>query len=494
MVSRACPVIVASLFMATRVLAQGAAPGAGASSSALARVSAATVTLEVQGVCCNVGGSGVLLTETGLIATSARVIEGARRVRVWLSTGETFDAEGALYYDHRLDLAFILIPGVGLPTAPTANSDSLMVGQRLLAIGAPPDQEATVTDGRLSAVRTEDGVRRLRLSVPIPLSSSGGPIVNEQGKVVGLIAGATDGNTQQFNDGISINDVGKALGHLQGETPTPFVEIVYGGTAETPVAGPSPGGSPIRTATGTARTNPDVDLDFRPLSGVVLYFEEQYAGQRSVRDSTGYVVSLTMEGNLGVERTNSREWLDQGAITPVAEQLLRTSYDIGQSDRSVSVLSMRPLASPIPTDSWELHIEGGRYWYSAAEGIHEGEATPGVVPREMLSAILAALPDNLPPEVHVPVLDALANRSQEVILRFGGHESRTIPVPRAGRECGANVLTRNVVVDAVQGTRRTGTETATIVVLARRPHVILGGAAFGVTLHLKCAVIPGVAP
>jgi S1-C subfamily serine protease len=516
MVSRACSVIVASVFMATRVLAQSAASGAGASSSPLARVSAATVTLEVQGVCCNVGGSGVLLTETGLIATSARVIEGARRVRVWLSTGERFDAEGALYYDHRLDLALILIPGVGLPSAPTANSDSLMVGQRLLAIGAPPDQEATVTDGRLSAVRTEDGVRRLRLSVPIPLSSSGGPIVNEQGKVVGLIVGAADGSTQQFNDGISINDVGSALGHLQGKTPTPFVEIVYGGTAETPVAGggtaetpvtgggtaetpmagPSLGSSPIRNATGMARTNPDVDLDFRPLNGVVLYFEEQYAGQRSVRDSTGYVVSLslTTEGNLGVERTNSREWRDQGAITPVAEQLLRTSYDIGQSDRSVSVLSMRPLASPIPTDSWELHIEGGRYWYSAAEGIHEGEATPGVVPREMLSAILAALPDNLPPEVHVPVLDALANRSQEVILRFGGHESRTIPVPRAGRECGANVLTRNVVVDAVQGTRSTGTETATIVVLARRPHVILGGAALGVTLHLKCAVIPGVVP
>ena len=494
MVSRAPSVIAASLFMATRLLAQTAASGAAASSTALARASAATVTLEVQGVCCNVGGSGVLLTETGLIATSARVIAGARRVRVWLSTGEMFDAEGALYYNHRLDLALILIPGVGLPSVSTANSDSLMVGQRLLALGAPPDQGATVTDGLLSAVRTEDGIHRLRLSVPIPLSSSGGPIVNEQGKVVGLIVGAPDGSTQPFNDGISINDVGGALGRLQGKTPTPFVEIAYGGPADTPVAGPSPGDSPIGTDAGIARTNPNVDLDFRPLSGVVLYFEEQYAGQHTVRDSTGYVVSLTTHGNLGVERTNSREWWNQGAIAPLAEQMLRTNYDIGQTDRSTSVFSMRPLDSPIPTDSWELHIEGGRYWYSAAEGIHEGGATPGVVPHEMLSAILAALPDNLPPEVHVSVLDALANRSQEVTVRFGGHESRTIPVPRQGRECGADIPTRNVVVDAVLSTRRTGTETVTIVVLARRPHVILGGAALGMTSSLKCAVIPGIVP
>ena len=270
-------------------------------------VAAATVTLEVQGVCCNVGGSGVLLTETGLIATSARVIEGARRVRVWLSTGEVFDAVGALYYDHRLDLALILIPGVGLPSAPTANSDSLIVGQRLVAIGVPPDQLATVTDGLLSAVRTEDGVRRLRLSVPIPMSSSGGPIVNEQGKVVGLVVAAVRGGTQHFNDGIPINDVGGELGRLQGKSPTPFVEMAYAETAYERVAASSPG------------------------------------------------------GNLALERTNRREWWDQAASDSLAEQELRTIYGIGNSDRSFSAYTLRPLVSTIPTDSWELHIEGGQY-------------------------------------------------------------------------------------------------------------------------------------
>jgi hypothetical protein len=112
----------------------------------------------------------------------------------------------------------------------------------------------------------------------------------------------------------------------------------------------------------------------------------------------------------------------------------------------------------------------------------------------MLSAILAALPDSLLPEVRVWVLDAVANRNQEVIVRFGRHESRRIPVPRDGGECGADVPTRDVAVEVVQGTRLTGTETVTIVVLARRPHVILGGAALGMRSSLKCAVIPGVVP
>ena len=494
MVYRTCAAIAASLFTATRVLAQSVAPGVGAWSPALARATAATVTLEVQGVCCNVGGSGVLLTETGLIATSARVIEGARRVRVWLSTGEEFDAVGALYYDHRLDLALILIPGVGLPSASISNSDSLIVGQRLLAIGVPPDRGATVTDGLLSAVRTEDGVRRLRLSVPIPLSSSGGPIVNEQGKVVGLVVAAVRGGTQRFNDGIPINEVGGELGRLQGRTPTPFVEMAYAEVAYERVAVPSPGDSPIGIAGGIARTNPVLDLDFRPLSGVSLFFEEQYSGQRRVRDRTGYIISLSPGGNLALERTNRREWWDQAAGGSLAEQELQTIYGIGNSDRSFSAYTLRPLVSTIPTDSWELHIEGGQYRYSSTEEVREGEVTPGIVPREMFSAILAALPDSLPPEVHVSVLDAVANRNQEVIVRFGGHESRQIPVPRDGGECGANVPTRNVQVDVVQGTRLTGTDTVTIVVLARRPHVILEGAALGMRSSLKCAVIPGVVP
>jgi len=490
--SRAYSAIAVSLFTATSVLAQSVPSSRDAAtwSAALARVSAATVTLEVQGTCCGASGSGLLLTHTGLIATSAHVIAGAQRVRVRLSTGEVFDAVGMLSYAPRLDLALILIPGVALPSAPLADSDRLVVGQRLLAIGVPFGEGTTVTETLLRAVRTEDGVRWLHMSVPVFPGAGGGPVVDEQGDVVGLVVVGAAAGAEPLDMAIPINDVRGAVERLAGRTPTPFAEMTYAGAASMPVAALSGYEPPIGAAAGAARPSSDFDLDFRPLNGVVLYFEEQYARLRSVRDSTGYVVSSTPDGKPAVERHNSREWRDQGAHVPLAVQQLRTTYVVGASNRSASVFTLKPRARPIPTVSWELHIERERYWYSSAEGVHEGQATPDVAPREMLSAILAALPDDLPPEVRVSVLDAEADSSLDVLVRFGGHESLAIPVPLDGRACGADVPTRSVAVDVVRATRRTGAETVTVVVLARRPHVILGGATVGMTASLKCAVLP----
>lgn len=495
MPSTAFSAIAAGFLTTTSLLAQHgpASRDAATWSAALGRVSAATVTLEVQGACCGESGSGLLLTHTGLIATSAHVIAGARRVRVRLSTGEVFDAVGMLFYATRLDLALILIPGVALPSAPLADSDSLVVGQRLLTIGVPFGQGTTVTEALLSGVRTEDGIRWLHMSVPVFPGAGGGPVVNEQGEVVGLVVAGAAGGAEPLDMAIPINDVRSAVGRLAGRTPTPFAEMSYAGTASMPVGEPSSSERPISAAAGAARPS-DFDLDFRPLNGVVLYFEEQYAGLHRVRDSTGYAVSSTPDGKPGVERTNSREWRDQGADAPLAEQLLRTTYVVGASNRWASAFTLQPHARPIPTASWELHIEGERYWYSSAEGVHEGQVTPGVAPREMLSAILAALPDDLPSEVRVSVLDAEADSSLDVTVRFGRHESLTVPVPLDGRVCGADVPTRSVAVEVVRATRRTGTETVALVVLARRPHVILGGAAVGMTASLKCAVLPGTVP
>ncbi|MGE5743051.1 MAG: S1C family serine protease [Gemmatimonadota bacterium] len=496
MASRAYWAIAASLFTATSVLAQGVqSPQADATwSAALARVSAATVTLEVQGACCGASGTGLLLTPTGLIATSAHVIAGAQRVRVRLSTGEVFDAVGMLSYAPRLDLALILIPGIALPSARLADSDSLVVGQRLLAVGVPFGEGTTATETLLRAVRSEDGVRWLQLSVPVFPSAGGGPVVNAQGDVVGLVVVGAPGGVEPLDMAIPINDVRGAVGRLTGRTPTPFAEMIYAGTASMPGGAPSSYDPPIVAAAGAARPSSDFDLDFRPLNGVVLYFEEQYAGLHSVRDSTGYVVSSTPDGRPAVERHNYREWRDQGANAPLAAQQIRTTYVVGASNRAASAFTLKPRARSIPTVSWELHIEGERYWYSSAEGVHEGQATPGVAPREMLSAVLAALPDDLPPEVRVSVLDAEADSSLDVIVRFGGHESRAIPVPLDGRACTADVPTRSVAVDVVRATRRMGTETVTLVVLARRPHVILGGATVGMTARLTCAVLPAAGP
>ncbi|HMA42798.1 MAG TPA: trypsin-like peptidase domain-containing protein, partial [Gemmatimonadales bacterium] len=221
MASRAYAAIATSLFAATSVLAQSgpSSRDAATRSAALVRVSAATVTLEVRGVCCGASGSGLLLTHTGLIATSAHVIAGAQRVRVRLSTGEVYDAVGTLSYAPRLDLALILIPGVALPSAPLADSDSLVLGQRLFAIGVPFGQGTTVTEALLRAVRTEDGVRWLHMSVPVFPGAGGGPVVDERGDVVGLVVAGAAGGAEPLDRAIPINDVRGAVERLAGRTP-----------------------------------------------------------------------------------------------------------------------------------------------------------------------------------------------------------------------------------------------------------------------------------
>jgi hypothetical protein len=464
--------LVAGLLTATGAVAQSRAPAG-----------AATVSLEVQSVCCGTTGSGLLLTPTGLIATSAHVVAGARRVRVRLSSGEVFDALGTLAYEPRLDLALILIPGTGLPSAPLAGSRSLVLGERLRAIGAPFGLGTTVTKVVLSALRTENGSRRLELSAAVSPGSAGGPVVDEEGEVVGLLVAGPAGGTGQLDSAIPIDEVRAVAGQHAGRVPKPFGDMTYAATASLPMAEPSPEAPSAAAA---------ADLDFRPLNGVILYFEERYAGPHSVRDSTGYAVYLTPSGGLGLERHNTREWRNES--TPLAELVLRTRYAISEGNRSASVCSVKPLDGGITTDSWELRIEGERYWYSAAGRIQQGAATPGVVPRELLSAVLAALPERLPPEVHVSVLDPATNRSQDVTVRFGRRQSRSIPVPRDGRTCGADVPTRTVAVDVVQATRFTETETVTGVVLARQPHVLLAGTATGMTSTLRCVVIPGLVP
>jgi S1-C subfamily serine protease len=81
----------------------------------------------------------------------------------------------------------IRVAGFELPAATLGNADSLEVGQRLIAIGAPIGLETTVTDGLLSAVRNDGKRKLLQISIPVSHGSSGGPVFTEQGQVVGLV-------------------------------------------------------------------------------------------------------------------------------------------------------------------------------------------------------------------------------------------------------------------------------------------------------------------
>ena len=137
-------------------------------------------------------GSGVIVRPNGLIVTNHHVIEQAQDIRVMLSDRREFSATVVLT-DKRTDLAIIRLDNAPkiLPYLKLANSESLEVGDLVMAIGNPFGVGQTVTTGVVSALaRTGVGVADFRSFIQtdaaINPGNSGGALVNMQGELVGI--------------------------------------------------------------------------------------------------------------------------------------------------------------------------------------------------------------------------------------------------------------------------------------------------------------------
>jgi serine protease Do len=134
-------------------------------------------------------GSGFIIQPDGIILTNAHVVEGATRVTVQLTDRREYTAK-VIGEDKTADVAVIKIPADNLPTVNLGDSNSLQVGQWVLAIGAPFGFENSATAGIVSAKgRTlpDSGyVPFIQTDVPINPGNSGGPLFNMQGRVVGI--------------------------------------------------------------------------------------------------------------------------------------------------------------------------------------------------------------------------------------------------------------------------------------------------------------------
>lgn len=138
-------------------------------------------------------GSGVIFDSAGRVLTNEHVVRGGRSLTASLPDGRSFPAavEGA---DPRVDLAVIRLPDAGhsLPVAELF-SGALRVGQLVVAIGNPFGLNWTVTAGVVSALGrhlpVSPGVELtdlIQTDVPINPGNSGGPLVDAQGRVVGI--------------------------------------------------------------------------------------------------------------------------------------------------------------------------------------------------------------------------------------------------------------------------------------------------------------------
>lgn len=241
-------------------------------------------------------GSGVVLTPDGFILTNSHVAQSAPAFRALFTDGRTLQAE-VVGADPHTDIAVLRVPANDLQPAQLGNSNSLRVGEIVLAIGNPLGLQATVTMGVVSALgrslRSLTGrliENIIQTDAALNPGSSGGMLANTQGQVVGIttaiVAGAQgicfaipintakwvagelirEGRVRRAWLGIAVDTVGLSPEEvfqwgLPERTGVRIVQVVPGGPADR--AGLEPGD--VIVGLGDAST-PNVDAVHRLLT------------------------------------------------------------------------------------------------------------------------------------------------------------------------------------------------------------------------------------
>jgi S1-C subfamily serine protease len=200
--------------------------------------------------------SGFLVSPNGVVVTNYHVIDpdqGAVHIRVKVPRGDVFTDVRVVYAEQRRDFAVIAVKATGLPYLPTGDSDKVQVGDQVIAIGNPKGLELTLTEGIVESVRLEpqNGYRFIQHQAPISPGSSGGPLLNMRGEVIGINAfGVRD--AQNLNGAIPINYVKPYFNDAPKLTWEEWARAAAGGgTGPRPAAPPAP--APGRPAPAAPR-------------------------------------------------------------------------------------------------------------------------------------------------------------------------------------------------------------------------------------------------
>jgi S1-C subfamily serine protease len=184
-------------------------------------------------------GSGFVIDKAGHIVTNYHVVRGANAIQVSFSNNEHFSAK-VIGVDPSTDSAVLQVEvkSRALKSLPLGNSESVRVGDQVIAIGNPFGLDRSVTAGIVSAVqRRIEAPNQLSISHVIQTDAalnhgnSGGPLLNAQGQVIGVNAQIETGGQSQGNVGIGfaipINTVKDVVAELikHGKVEHPFLGI-----------------------------------------------------------------------------------------------------------------------------------------------------------------------------------------------------------------------------------------------------------------------------
>lgn len=211
--------LIASVSLLAAMLPIAAAPPApahpeGAVEALAVRVRASVVevigTIEASGETSY--GTGFAVQAPDLVVTNAHVLRGVKTVMVRAWDGALLASVEVLHQDEGMDLAVLRVKGLHLVPLPLAAVAIPPVGSKVVTVGHPRGYEYTLSDGIVSAVRslTQGGPEMIQTTVPISPGSSGGPLLDLGGRVVGVCSlTLTEG--QNINFAIPARDVGPVV-------------------------------------------------------------------------------------------------------------------------------------------------------------------------------------------------------------------------------------------------------------------------------------------
>jgi hypothetical protein len=150
-------------------------------------------------------GTGFFLHPSGLLLTNFHVIEGTSLVGIRMPTSkDILWAKNARGFDAQNDLAVLAVEGAGANALTLGNSDTVKVGEPIVVVGNPEGLEQTVSNGLISGIREFDGRKLFQITAPISEGSSGSPVFNERGEVIGVVVASLESG-QNVNFAIPIN-------------------------------------------------------------------------------------------------------------------------------------------------------------------------------------------------------------------------------------------------------------------------------------------------
>ncbi|MDX2229751.1 MAG: trypsin-like peptidase domain-containing protein [Leptolyngbyaceae cyanobacterium bins.349] len=183
-------------------------------------------------------GTGFLLDAAGLVITNQHVVDSAFTVKVDLYDGSTHTGR-VLKRDRALDAALVKLEGnlATLTGLPICYSNSVKVGEAVVAIGNPMALANTVTQGVVSGFRTDSSRNLIQTDAAINPGNSGGPLLNRRGAVIGIV---TEKMVSRGVEGLGFAlPIGEALHRLDVKISAPLNGLV------------DPCGSPLTTLAAT---------------------------------------------------------------------------------------------------------------------------------------------------------------------------------------------------------------------------------------------------